>query len=62
MVLGPRLAGVLIAAGGLPAAYGFDVVTFGARSSALALMRAVPPPPDADRPCLAGIVEGFRYA
>jgi MFS family permease len=62
MIGGPALGGGLIAAIGLPATYGFDVVTFAVSLGALRLMRAVPPPPDAERPSLRGIAEGFRYA
>jgi len=62
MIGGPALGGVLIAVIGLPATYGFDVVTFAFSVGALRLMRAVPPPPDAERPSLRGIAEGFRYA
>jgi MFS family permease len=39
-----------------------DVATFGVSLLALARMRAVPPPPDAQRPSLRGIADGFRYA
>jgi MFS family permease len=59
---GPALAGGLIAAVGLPATYGFDIATYGFSLVVLMCMRAVPPPPDAERPSLRGIVEGFRYA
>lgn len=62
MVAGPAIGGVLIAVIGLPLTYGLDVVTFGLSLLALARMRAVPPPPDADRPSLRGIVEGIHYA
>jgi MFS family permease len=62
MIGGPALGGGLIAAIGLPATYGFDVATFAVSLGALRLMRAVPPPPDAERPSLRGIAEGFRYA
>jgi MFS family permease len=62
MVGGPALGGGLIAAVGLPATYGLDIATFAVSLSALALMRAVPPPPDAERPTLRSIAEGFRYA
>ena len=62
MIGGPALGGVLIAVIGLPATYGFDVATFAVSLGALWLMRAVPPPPDAERPSLRGIAEGFRYA
>lgn len=61
-VLGPVVGGVLIATGGLASAYAVDVATFAVSVGCLALMRAVPPPPDAERPSLRGIVEGFRYA
>ena len=61
-VAGPALAGVLIAVLGLPLTYTIDVATFGVSLLALALMRAVPPPPGAERPSLRGIAEGFRYA
>ena len=61
-VTGPAVAGVLIAALGLPVTYTIDVATFGVSLLMLALMRSVPPPPDAQRPSLRGIVDGFRYA
>jgi MFS family permease len=59
---GPALAGGLIAAIGLPATYGLDVATYAVSLVALTRMRAVPPPPEADRPSLRGIVQGLRYA
>jgi MFS family permease len=62
MVLGPALAGVLIAAAGLPITYAVDVLTFGVSLVALAMMRAVPPPLGAARPSLRRVVEGLRYA
>ncbi|HEY8287093.1 MAG TPA: MFS transporter, partial [Chloroflexota bacterium] len=62
MVVGPALGGVLIASVGLSSAYGIDVVSFGASLTALALMRATPPPPDAERPSLRRVAEGIRYA
>jgi MFS family permease len=61
-VVGPAVAGVLIAVFGLPVTYLIDVATFGVSLLALGLMRAVPPPPGAERPSLRGVVEGFRYA
>jgi len=62
MVTGPALGGVLIAVIGLPLTYVFDVVTFLFSLAMLRLMKAVPPPADAARPSLRGIVEGMRYA
>jgi MFS family permease len=62
MVVGPAIGGVLIAVIGLPLTYVFDVGTFLFSLVMLRMMRAVPPPADADRPSLRGIVEGIRYA
>lgn len=61
-ILGPAVAGLLIATVGLPSTYGVDVLTFVVSLAALRLMRAVPPAPDAERPSLARVVEGLRYA
>jgi MFS family permease len=62
MIAGPALAGVLIAVVGLPATYGVDVATFAVSLAVLAMMRAVPPPPDASRPSLRSVAQGLRYA
>jgi MFS family permease len=62
MVVGPALAGVLIAAAGLPYAYGLDIVSFGLSLVTLLLMGAVPPPAGAKAPSRGRLVEGFRYA
>ena len=62
MIAGPAVGGILIASIGLPATYGLDVATYGASVVALALMRAVPPPPEAEPPSLRSIVEGMTYA
>ncbi len=61
-IVGPALAGVAIALGGVEAAYAVDVVTFFGSLTAFALMRTPPPPPDAEPPSLRGVVEGVRYA
>jgi MFS family permease len=59
---GPAIGGVLIAAAGLGAAYALDLATFVVSLTALARMTAMPPPPDAERPSLARVAEGLRYA
>jgi MFS family permease len=60
-VTGPSMAGVLIAAFGLPIAYAIDIGTFAASLFAIWLLPAAPPSPDADRPSLQAILDGFRY-
>jgi len=62
MIAGPAVGGVLIATIGLPATYLVDTATFVASLAALQMMRAVPPPPDAEPPSLERIREGLRYA
>lgn len=59
---GPAIGGVLLALIGLPFTYMVDVATFVVGLACLALMRAVPPPVDAERPSLRRVVEGLRYA
>ena len=62
MVVGPALGGVLIATAGLSTTYLLDVITFAVSLVALRRMRAVPPPPDAERPSVRSVLEGWRYA
>ncbi len=62
MVAGPALGGVLITLIGLPLTYIVDVATFVVGLACLVLMKAVPPPVDAERPSLRRVVEGIRYA
>ena len=62
MIAGPAIGGVLIAAFGVPLTYGIDLATFLISLGFLALMRASPPPADADAPSLRAIIEGLRYA
>jgi MFS family permease len=61
-VVGPPVAGLLIATAGLPVTFGVDVATFVVSLTALSLMRAVPPPEGAERLSVAGMLAGLRYA
>ena len=61
-ILGPALGGALIATAGLGAAYAFDIATFVVSLVLLALMHAVPPPEDAERPSVRGVIDSVRYA
>ena len=60
-VAGPVMGGGLISAAGLAGAYAIDLATFAASLLAIWLLPAVPPSPDADRPSLRSIADGFRY-
>ena len=60
-VAGPAAAGLLIAAIGLPLTYLLDVASFGASLLSLLALPHIAPSPDADRPGLRSVVEGFRY-
>jgi len=47
---------------GLPATYMADVASYGLSLFCLWLIKAVPPPEDADPPSVAAVIEGLRYA
>jgi MFS family permease len=59
---GPALAGILIATVDLTWVYAFDLATFAVSLICLSLVKAVPPPPDADRPSIRSVITGLRYA
>jgi MFS family permease len=66
MIVGPAVAGLVVARLGLSWAYGLDLATYGATLVAAALMRPQPPrsstSPEDERPSgLASIGEGFSY-
>ncbi|MFB6395030.1 MFS transporter [Polymorphospora lycopeni] len=59
---GPGVAGILIASVDLTWVYAITMGTLAVSLVFLTLIRAVPPPPDADRPSLRSVVTGLRYA
>jgi MFS family permease len=62
-ILGPSLAGIILARYGASVAYGIDLVTFSASLTAVFLIRAVPAPAQTEnRPNLKSVVEGLHYA
>ncbi len=62
-ILGPSLAGIILAAFGASVAYSIDLITFIASLSAVFLIKAAPPAAQTeDRPSLKSVVEGIHYA
>jgi predicted MFS family arabinose efflux permease len=59
-VAGPAAAGLLIDGVGLAGAYAFDIATFSASLLAIWPLPSAPAGPDADRPTLRSIIDGFR--
>ncbi len=61
-IISPILGGFIIAKYGASLAYAIDSATFIASLIAVWMIRAVPPPPNADRPNFESIKKGFRYS
>jgi MFS family permease len=60
-VVGPAVAGLLLAGAGVNFVYWLDVVSFGASILATVLIAPQPPAPEGPRPGLRSVVEGFRF-
>lgn len=60
-IVGPALAGVLIAAIGVGPAFVLDAASFGAAAACGLLLRPIPPAPGASPAGLRSIGEGLRY-
>ncbi len=62
-ILGPSLAGIIVAAFGASVAYSIDLVTFIASLTAVFLIQSAPPAAQTEnRPSLKSVVEGIHYA
>lgn len=62
-ILGPSLAGIILAAFGAGVAYAIDLITFIASLTAVFLIKSVPAPAQTEnRPSLRTVVEGVHYA
>ncbi|HZH90360.1 MAG TPA: MFS transporter [Pyrinomonadaceae bacterium] len=62
-ILGPSLAGIILARFGATVAYSIDLLTFVASLTAVFQLRAVPKAAQAgERPTLKSVVEGVQYA
>ena len=61
VVVGPLLAGLIVAKGGLEWAYGIDAVSFAAALAAIASIRAMPPAGGGRAAGFRSVVEGLRF-
>lgn len=62
-ILGPSMAGIILARYGAVSAYAIDLVTFAASLTAMFLIQAVPRATQTEeRPTLKSVVEGLHYA
>jgi MFS family permease len=61
-IISPILGGLIAAQFGAKSAYAIDLITFMASLAAVWMIRAVPPPDNADAVSFASIKKGFRYA
>jgi MFS family permease len=62
MIVGPAIAGVIATQFTPSWAYFIDLVTFAASLMAVFMIRSVPPPENADRPSVAGVIGSWKYA
>lgn len=62
VIIGPSIGGVIIATFSTSAGYGVDVFSFLLSLVFLARVGSVPAHPQAEKPSLAGLLEGIRYA
>ena len=61
-IVSPALAGIVATQFHASVAYSFDLITFVGALTALYLVKAVPPPENAERPSWSGIVRAVKYA
>jgi MFS family permease len=61
-IVSPAIAGVIATQFSSSVAYGIDLVTFVASLAAVFLLKAVPAPVNADRPSIASVISGWKYA
>ena len=61
-IIGPGIAGVVVATAGAGPAFLLDGATFVVAAVTMLLIRTIPPPTQVDRPSLRAIAESWRYA
>jgi MFS family permease len=62
VIIGPTLGGLLISTYSIPVGYAADIGTFIISILLIAVMRKIPPSHEAEKPSLAGLIEGIKYA
>jgi MFS family permease len=62
VIVGPALGGVLIATYSVAAGYAADIATFIISLFLIAMMKKIPPSQEAQKPSLAGLIDGIKYA
>ena len=61
-ILGPTLGGIIFSTFSIEVGYGFDIATYLISLFFLARVRNIPPSKEAEKPSLAALLEGVRYA
>lgn len=61
-ILGPTLGGIIFSTFSIEVGYGFDIATYLISLIFLARVRNIPPSKEAEKPSLAALLEGVRYA
>ncbi|CAB4877786.1 unannotated protein [freshwater metagenome] len=62
VIIGPTIGGIIISTFSIPIGYAADVFTFVVSLIFLSRVRSIPASRDAQKPSLAGLIEGIRYA
>jgi MFS family permease len=61
-ILGPTLGGIIFSTFSISVGYGFDIATYLISLIFLARVRNIPPSKESEKPSLAALLEGVRYA
>ena len=62
IIVGPTLGGIIFSTFSITAGYGFDIATYLLSLIFLARVRNIPPSSEEEKPSLAALLEGVRYA
>lgn len=62
VIVGPTIGGIIISTFSIPVGYGVDVFTFVISLLFLTRVRSIPASKEAQKPSLAGLIDGIRYA